>query len=98
MALVVIGIGLLLGMLFSAYRGDIDRALMFGIALLTGMSGSLALVLAIVLALIFVYKGDYRKSLCAILGFVLGVVLFAGVVAMLVGGGLIEGGAEWSLA
>ncbi len=98
MALVVIGIGLLAGLLISAHRGDIDRALMFGIALLTGLSGTWALVIAIVLAVIFAYRGDYRKSLCAFLGFVLGVILFAGVIALLVAGGFIEGGAEWSMA
>lgn len=92
-AAAIIGIGLLAGMLYSAIRGDVDRVVLFGMALLTGISTVLGLLCAIVLTVVFGVKGDSQKAICSIGGFVLGLVLFIGAISMLVVAGLIEGGA-----
>ncbi len=91
-AAVIIGAGLLAGLLNSAVRGDTDRVVLFGIAMLTGISSILGLIAAIVIAIVFGCKGDGAKAVSAVAGFVLGIVLFVGVIA-LVSAGIIEGGA-----
>lgn len=85
LAAVVIGVGLLVGLLFSIVRGSSDDAVLFLMALLTGLTvwaGIIALILAVVCAC----RGDYRKGAFAVIGWVVGILLFAGVAAMLVAG------------
>ena len=89
----IIGIGLIAGLLYSAVRGDTNRVVLFGVATLTGISGILGLLAAIVIAIVFGAKGDGPKAVSAVLGFILGLILFVGVIAMLVSAGIIEGGA-----
>ncbi len=91
--MLVIGIGLIAGLLYSAIRGDMDGVALFGVATLTGLSTVLGLVCAIVLAIVFGVRGDGRKAVYSVAGFVLGLVLWVGVVAMLAAAGVIEGGA-----
>lgn len=91
--MLAIGIGLIAGMLISAIHGNFDNVTLFGVATLTGLSTLLGLIAAIVLAIVFGVKGDGRKAVFAVAGFVLGLVLWVGVVAMLAAAGVIEGGA-----
>ncbi len=88
--IVAVGIGLLAGLLYSAVRGDIDSVILFGIALLTGLSTVLALICAVVLAIVFGVRGDARKAVYSIGGLVLGIVLWVGVIALLCAGLSIE--------
>lgn len=86
----VVGIGLLVGLLISAIRGDMDCVIMFGIAILTGLSTILGLICAIVLAIVFGVRGDSRKALFSVAGFVLGLVLWVGLVALFTAGAIVE--------
>lgn len=86
----IVGIGLLVGMLISAIRGDIDCVIMFGVAILTGLSTILGLICAIVLAIVFGVKGDSRKAVFSIIGFVLGWALWVGLAAMFAAGAIVE--------
>jgi len=90
LAILLVGLGLFIGLLISLFHGDVDKAIMYGMALLSGILGVWALVIAIVLAIVFACMGDYRKSLFAIGGYVLGVILFAIVAMMLVAAGFEE--------
>ena len=90
-AMAAIGIGLLIALLVFAMRGDTDKVVLCGMALLTGLSPQLALIAAIVLFIVFCAGGNSRRAVFAVLGLIVGLVLFIGVVAMLVAGGIIEG-------
>ncbi len=87
----IIGIGLIAGLLWSAVRGDMNRVIMFGMATLTGLSTVIGLIATIVIAIVFGCKGDGPKAVSAIAGFILGLILFIGFIAMLVTAGIIEG-------
>ena len=97
-AMAAIGIGLLIAFLVFAMRGDSDKAILCGMALLTGLSPQLALIAAIVLFIVFCAGGNSRRAVFAVLGLIVGLVLFIGVVAMLVAGGIIEGTLESELS
>ena len=88
--MIAIGIGLLIGLLVYAVRGDIDSVILFGVAMLTGVSTVLALICAVVLAIVFGVRGDGRKAVYSIAGLVLGIVLWVGVVALLSAGLIAE--------
>lgn len=88
--MLAVGVGLLAGLLYSAVRGDIDSVVLFGVALLTGLSTVLALICAVVLAIVFGVRGDGRKAVYSIAGLVLGIVLWVGVVALLSAGLMAE--------
>ncbi len=88
--MLAVGIGLLAGLLYSAVRGDIDSVILFGVAMLTGLSTVLALICAVVLAIVFGVRGDGRKAVYSIAGLVLGIVLWVGVVALLSAGLMAE--------
>ena len=88
--MLAVGIGLLAGLLVYAVRGDIDRVVMFGVALLTGLSTVLGLICAIVLAIVFGVQGDGRKAVYAIVGFILGLVLWVGLLTMVAAGFIAE--------
>ena len=88
--MLAVGIGLLAGLLVYAVRGDIDRVVMFGVALLTGLSTVLGLLCAIVLAIVFGVQGDGRKAVYAIAGFILGLVLWVGLLTMVAAGFIAE--------
>ena len=88
--MLVVGIGLLVGMLVYAVRGDIDGVMMCGVALLTGLSTVLGLICAIVLAIVFGVQGDGRKAVFSIGGFVLGLVLWVGLATLFVSGFIAE--------
>lgn len=91
--MLVIGIGLIAGLLVSAIHGNLDNVVLFGVATLTGLSTVLGLICAIVMAVVFGVRGDGRKAVYSIAGFVLGLVLWVGVISMLAAAGVIEGGA-----
>ncbi len=88
--MLAVGIGLLAGLLVYAVRGDIDRVIMFGVALLTGLSTILGLICAIVLAIVFGVQGDGRKAVHAIAGFILGLVLWVGLLSLVAAGFIAE--------
>ncbi len=88
--MLAVGIGLMAGLLVYAVRGDIDRVVMFGVALLTGLSTVLGLLCAIVLAIVFGVQGDGRKAVYAIVGFILGLVLWVGLLTMVAAGFIAE--------
>ena len=98
MALMIIGIVLLAALLIFAMRGDTDKVILCGMALLTGLSPQLAVIAAIVLFLVFYAGGNPRRAVFAVLGLFIGLALFMGVVAMLVAGGMIEGTLESELS
>ena len=85
LATILIGVGLLVGLVISMVRGSMDDAILFGMALLTGVTGW-AWLIAFILAVVFACKGDYRKSAFAAIGWILGILLFAGVATMLFAG------------
>ena len=97
-AMAAIGIGLLIALLVFAMRGDTDKVVLCGMALLTGLSPQLAAIAAIVLFLVFYAGGNPRRAVFAVLGLFIGLALFMGVVAMLVAGGMIEGTLESELS
>ena len=88
--MIAVGIGLLIGLMVYAVRGDLDGVTLCGVALLTGMSTVLGLICAIVLAVVCGARGDARKAIYAIGGFLLGLVLWVGVVALLSAGLMAE--------
>ncbi len=85
LAMILIGVGLLIGLLISIVRGSMDDAILLGMALLTGITGW-AWLIALIAAVVFACKGDYRKSAFVVIGWILGVLLFMGVAAMLIAG------------
>ena len=97
-AMAAIGIGLLIALLVFAMRGDTDKVVLCGMALLTGLSPQLAVIAAIVLFIVFYAEGNPRRAVFAVLGLFIGLALFMGVVAMLVAGGMIEGTLESELS
>lgn len=88
--LVMAGVWLFVGMLMSAAYGDLESAILLGIALLTGVSTTLGLICAIVLAIAFGVMRDWSKAAHSIGGFIVGIVLWAILVAMLGVTGFIE--------
>ena len=90
LTILIVGLALFFGLLISLYHGDVDKGIMYGMALLSGVLGAWALAIAIILAIVFACQGDYRKSVFAVGGFFLGIVLIAVVGMMLVAAGLAE--------
>lgn len=77
----IVGITVALGMpamlILSMKRGDPDKILLFAVAISVGVLGDWSLLVAVVLAIIYLVQRDYRKAGFAILGLILGVVAFA---------------------
>lgn len=85
LAMILVGIGLLVGLLVSFLHGNMDDVALFGMALLTGVTGW-AWLIALILAVVFACKGDYRKSVFVVFGFIIGIVLFVGLIATIIAG------------
>lgn len=79
--LFIVGITVALGMpamlILSMKRGDSDKILLFAVAISVGVIRDWSLLVAVVLAIIYLVQRDYRKAGFAILGLILGVVAFA---------------------
>ncbi|GEM_PF-4196765 len=97
MALMIIGIVLLAALLIFAMRGDTDKVILCGMALLAGLSPQLAAIAAIVLFIVFYAGGNPRRAVFAVCGLIIGFVLITGIIAALVAGGIIEGTLESEL-
>lgn len=82
-------VGLLLAVFFvlALSRGYTDKAILFGFAFITGLSPTVALIVLVLAAIIWLIKGNLPYAGYALAGFVLGFVLLA-VMGVILGGAM----------
>ena len=73
-----IGIGLLIGLLLSAKRRDMEKVVLFGMAIITGLisSDDALIVITVLFCIVLLIMGYSRLALFAIGGCVLGIALY----------------------
>lgn len=87
-AIVAVYIVLLIGTLAFAIRGDVPKALLFGMALLTMFLPGLALPVLVVVLIVSLCTRNYEIIAPVAIGFVLAMVLYV-VLATVIGVGVV---------
>ena len=87
-AVVAVYIVLLIGTLVCALRGDVSKALLFGMALLTMIWPGLGLIVLIVVLIVALFTRNIELIAPVVIGFIATIVLFI-VLAAVIGVGVV---------